>query len=136
MEISVDRVKLGRYCVEWHYGIASRDEFCPSFLLNFVIANESKASPKQSHSAVQHNTDPVSRWSSKWPILTVFFLFLLKIDQSSEKNRRKLRRSCNDRAVIFTVKIYVRKYLLLRGTITKLVKYICWHFVYAWIFYI
>lgn len=59
------------------------------------------------------------------------FLFLLKIDQSSEKNRRKLRRSCNDRAVIFTVKIYVRKYLLLRGTITKLVKYICWHFVYA-----
>ena len=47
------------------------------------------------------------------------FLFLLKIDQSSEKNRRKLRRSCNDRAVIFTVKIYVRKYLLLRGTITK-----------------
>ena len=59
------------------------------------------------------------------------FLFLLKIDQSSEKNRRKLRRSCNDRAVIFTVKIYVRKYLPLRGTITKLVKYICWHFVYV-----
>ena len=78
MEMSVDRVKLGRYCVEWHYGIALRDEFCPSFLLNFVIANESKASPKQSHSAVQHNTDSVSRWSSKWPILTVFFYFYSK----------------------------------------------------------
>ena len=56
MEISVDRVKLGRYCVEWLYRIALRDEFCPSFLLNFVIANENKASPKQSHSAVRYKS--------------------------------------------------------------------------------
>lgn len=58
---------LGPCSAELHYGTLS--QFCPTCICNLVIAtvgNSRDSDPKQSHSAMRQNTDPVSRGS--WPV--------------------------------------------------------------------
>ena len=61
------RARVGLFCVERHSGTVFGDELWPTFPRNFVLANK-KATPRHSHSAMWHNTGPVSHAASKWPI--------------------------------------------------------------------
>ena len=45
-------------CDELHFGTVLEDKFWPNFQQNLAIANDTLASPKQWHSAIQHGSDP------------------------------------------------------------------------------
>ena len=65
------RWRLGGFNVELHYGTDLEEEFQPSFSHNFVIAKKGSAAfPKQSHSTIRHDTDPVPRSKFNWPIVS------------------------------------------------------------------